>query len=107
MTAYADKIALQNRLFAELSSMFGREVPLYDKSLLVNEVTNRTVCDLLAQMFPGFSVSDAELEKTSSERHGAIRIGRRDEYRWVARFFACFGMEPHNYYDTTDIGAKS
>ncbi|XHC25936.1 DUF1338 family protein [Phycisphaerales bacterium ac7] len=107
MTVYADKIALQNRLFAELSSMFGREVPLYDKSLLVNEVTNRTVCDLLAEMFPGFSVSDAELEKTSSERHGAIRIGRRDEYRWVARFFACFGMEPHNYYDTTDIGPKS
>ncbi|MFG0291692.1 MAG: 2-oxoadipate dioxygenase/decarboxylase family protein [Phycisphaerales bacterium JB050] len=107
MTAYADRIDMQNRLFAELSSMFGKEVPLYDKSLLVNQVTNRAVCDLLAQMFPGFSVSDAQLEKTSSERHGAIRIGRNDEYRWIARFFACFAMEPHNYYDMTDVGAKS
>ncbi len=107
MTAYADRIDMQNRLFAELSTMFGKEVPLYDKSLLVNQVTNRAVCDLLAQMFSGFSVSDAQLEKTSSERHGAIRIGRNDEYRWIARFFACFAMEPHNYYDMTDVGAKS
>lgn len=107
MTAFADRIDMQNRLFAELSSMFGKEVPLYDKSLLVNQVTNRAVCDLLAQMFPGFSISDAQLEKTSSERHGAIRIGRNDEYRWIARFFACFAMEPHNYYDMTDVGAKS
>jgi len=107
MTAHADKIELQNRLFAQLSAMFGNEVPLYDKSLLVNQVTNRAVCDLLAQMFRGFSVSDAQLEKTSSERHGAIRIGRNDEYRWIARFFACFAMEPHNYYNMTDVGAKS
>jgi uncharacterized glyoxalase superfamily metalloenzyme YdcJ len=107
MPAHADRIDLQNRLFAELSAMFGKEVPLYDKSLLVNQVTNRAVCDLLAQMFSGFSVSDAQLEKTSSERHGAIRIGRNDEYRWIARFFACFAMEPHNYYDMTDVGAKS
>lgn len=107
MTTYADRIDLQNRLFAELSAMFGKEVPLYDKSLLVNQVTNRAVCDLLAKMFSGFEVTDAQLEKTSSERHGAIRIGRNDEYRWIARFFACFAMEPHNYYDMTDVGAKS
>ena len=43
----------------------------------------------------------------SGERHGAIRIGRPDEYRWVGRFFAAFGMEPHNYYDLTKLGAKS
>ena len=107
MTTYADPIDLQNRLFAELSAMFAREVPLYDKSLLVNRVTNRTVCDLLARRFRGLSVSEAQLEQTGSERHGAIRIGRDDEYRWIARFFACFGMEPHNYYDMTDVGAKS
>lgn len=107
MTTHADRIDLQNRLFAELSAMFGKEVPLYDKSLLVNQVTNRAVCDLLAKMFRGFEVTDAQLEKTSSERHGAIRIGRNDEYRWIARFFACFAMEPHNYYDMTDVGAKS
>lgn len=108
MTApFADKIDMQNRLFAELSAMFGQEVPLYDKSLLVNRVCNRTVCDLLAVVHPGFSISDGMIEKTSGERHGAIRIGRPDEYRWIGRFFACFSMEPHNYYDMANVGAKS
>ncbi len=103
----ADKVAMQNRLFAELSRMFGQEVPLYDKSLLVNADCNRTVCDLLARLHKGFSISNEQLDKTSGERHGAIRIGRRDEYRWIARFFACFAMEPHNYYDMSNVGAKS
>lgn len=103
----ADKVEMQNRLFSELSRMFGQEVPLYDKSLLVNHVCNRAVCDLLAKMHAGFSVSDAQLDKTSGERHGAIRIGRPDEYRLVGRFFACFAMEPHNFYDMTSVGAKS
>ncbi|GIW73821.1 MAG: hypothetical protein KatS3mg103_0343 [Phycisphaerales bacterium] len=107
MTALADKIEMQNRLFARLSAMFGREVPLYDKALAVNFACNRAVCDLLAQAYPGLAISDEEIERTSGERHGAIRIGRPDEYRLVARFFACFGMEPHNFYDMTAIGAKS
>ena len=46
---FADKIKMQHRLFAELSTMFGREVPLYDKSLLVNRECNKTVCALLAR----------------------------------------------------------
>lgn len=104
---FAGRIAMQHKLFAELSSMFGKEVPLYDKSLEVNRACNRAVCGLLARLHPGFAMTDEELEKTSGERHGAIRIGRQDEYRWVARFFAQFGMEPHNFYDMTAIGAKS
>ncbi|MGP1272217.1 MAG: 2-oxoadipate dioxygenase/decarboxylase family protein [Phycisphaerales bacterium] len=105
--AFADKIDMQNRLFSELSRMFGEEVPLYDKSLLVNRECNRGVCELLGWRFGGFEMSDEQLERTSGERHGAIRIGRPDEYRWIARFFAQFAMEPHNFYDMTSIGAKS
>ncbi len=106
-STFADRIEMQNRLFAELSAMFGAEVPLYDKALAVNAVCNRAVCDVLAARHPGFAVSDEEIERTSGERHGAIRIGRPDEYRLIARFFGCFGMEPHNFYDMTAIGAKS
>ncbi|MFO0963758.1 MAG: DUF1338 family protein [Phycisphaerales bacterium] len=106
-TPFADRLQMQHRLFAELSRMFATEVPLYDRSLLANAVCNRAVCDLLAQMYPGFQVSDAQLEKDSGERHGAIRIGRRDEYRWIARFFAQFGMEPHAFYDMSSVGARS
>jgi len=106
-TQFADRIEMQNRLFAELSSMFGKEVPLYDRSLLVNRECNKVVCALVGQLHRGFAVSDAQLDKTSSERHGAIRIGRADEYRWIARFFAAFAMEPHNFYDMTNVGSKS
>lgn len=105
--SFADKVQMQHRLFAELSAMFGKEVPMYDKSLAVNRECNRAVCQLLAKLHPGFSISDDELDRTSGERHGAIRIGRKDEYRWITRFFAQFAMEPHNYYDMSSVGAKS
>ena len=105
--AFADKIQMQHMLFAELSSMFGKEVPLYDKSLLVNRESNKTVCALLGRIHGGFSLSDEQLDKTSGERHGAIRIGKPEEYRWVTGLFAAFGMEPHNFYDMTNVGAKS
>jgi uncharacterized glyoxalase superfamily metalloenzyme YdcJ len=106
-TSFADKVQMQNRLFAELSRMFGQEVPLYDKSLLVNRECNKAVGALLGQLHLGFSLSDEQLDKTSGERHGAIRIGKPSEYRLMGRFFAAFAMEPHNFYDMANVGAKS
>ncbi len=105
--SFADPIDMQNRLFAELSRMFGGEVPLYDKAQLVNQICNKTICALLSQLHIGFSVSDEQLDKASGERHGAIRIGTPSEYRWVARFFGAFGLEPHNYYDMSNVGSRS
>ncbi len=107
MPAHADPIEMQHRLFAELSAMFGEEVPMYARAVAVNEACNRAVCNLLEAMHPGFRVGDEQLRQTSGERHGAIRIGTADEMRWVGRFFACFGMRPHSFYDMTDVGAKS
>ena len=104
---FADRVEMQNRLFAELSALFAREVPMYDRSLLVNRACNRAVCDLVGRLHRGFEVDDAQLDRTSGERHGAIRIGRPDEYRWIGRFFGCFAMEPHNFYDMTAVGSKS
>jgi uncharacterized glyoxalase superfamily metalloenzyme YdcJ len=104
---FADKKKMQHRLFAELSAMFGREVPLYDKSLLVNKVCNKTVVELLSRKHGGFELTDEQLDKTSGERHGAIRIGTPEEYRWVAGYFAAFALEPHNFYDMTSLGGKS
>jgi len=106
-TALESKLDMQNRLFAALSAMFGKEVPLYDRSLLVNKACNETVCGLLSRLHVGFTMSGEELERTSGERHGAIRIGRPDEYRWIGRLFGCFAMEPHNFYDMTNVGSKS
>ncbi|MCE2881082.1 MAG: DUF1338 family protein [Planctomycetaceae bacterium] len=106
-TALESKLDMQNRLFAALSAMFGKEVPLYDRALLVNKACNETVCGLLSRLHVGFAMSGEELERTSGERHGAIRIGRPDEYRWIGRLFGCFAMEPHNFYDMTNVGSKS
>ena len=106
-TSFANKTEMQNLLFAELSKMFGKEVPLYDKSLLVNKACNQTVCALLRQKYHGFEISEAQLNKTSGERHGAIRIGKPEEYRWIAKYFAAFGLLPHNFYDMTNLGGKS
>lgn len=98
---------LQHSLFEGLSAMFGREVPLYDKSLVVNHCCNRAVCDLLSRVFVGFNRSQSDLLRTGRERHGAIRVGREDEFQWIARYFACFDMEPHDFYDMTTLGKKS
>ncbi len=106
-SGFISKRAMQQQLFSELSAMFGREVPMYDRAQLVNASCNRAACDVLAELFRGFSISDGQIELASGERHGAIRIGRPDEFRWICRFFACFAMEPHNFYDMTSIGAKS
>ena len=106
-TRFANKTEMQNFLFAELSKMFGQEVPLYDKSLLVNKACNQTVCFLLAQKYHGFEISESQLDRTSGERHGAIRIGKPEEYRWIAKYFAAFGLQPHNFYDMTNLGGKS
>lgn len=105
--AYADKVKMQHRLFGELSAMFAREVPMYDRALVINRVCNTLVCDAIKVLHQGFEVSEEQIERTSGERHGAIRIGRPDEYRWIGRFFAQFAMEPHNFYDMTDVGSKS
>jgi uncharacterized glyoxalase superfamily metalloenzyme YdcJ len=104
---FADKIDMQNRLFAELSAMFGREVPLYDKALLVNVHCNAAACDLYAKMFTGFAITPVQINRTGGERHGAIRIGKPEEYRLIGRFFAAFAMEPHNFFDMSNVGAKS
>ncbi|MFK7759466.1 MAG: DUF1338 family protein [Phycisphaerales bacterium] len=106
-TSFVDKRTLQHELFHELSDMFGREVPMYDRSLLINTSCNRAVCSLLAELYHGFEVSDEQIDAAGGERHGAIRIGRSDEYHWIGRYFACFAMEPHSYFDMTSVGVKS
>jgi len=104
---FADPRAMQDRLFKALSASFAEEVPLYGRSLRVNLACNWAVCGLLSKAYAGFTMTEADIERTSGERHGAIRIGTPEEYSWIARWFAAFGMEPHNFYDMSRVGAKS
>ncbi|MCC5842418.1 MAG: DUF1338 family protein [Opitutales bacterium] len=97
------KSILRKRLFAELSAMYAREVPLYDKLL----ETVRAVNARVAGESPGSLPPDRSIEEISAERHGAIRLGKPSELRDMARFFACLDMYPVNFYNLAEAGAKS
>lgn len=43
-------------------------------------------------------------ERLAVERHGAIRLGKADELRFIARFFSLMGMHPVGYYDLSTAG---
>ena len=78
--AYVDRVVLQNRLFAKLSAMFGAEVPLYDKSLAVNLVCNRAVCESGGGEVPeGFAMDDG------TDRGDQCRAARGDPHRPAGR----------------------
>ena len=72
--SFADKIKMQHLLFAELSTMFGKEVPLYDKSLLVNKECNKTVCALLSQIHGGFTLSDEQLATVIQDSRNELHV---------------------------------
>jgi hypothetical protein len=94
VTVPADQL---RRAFAHrLSTMFGREVPLY--GLLVQTVMEHNR-EVLARN-PGLGVG-LDIEALSAERHGAIRLARPAEMRQVAGMFRVLGMHPVGFYDLT------
>ena len=81
--------------FAELlSAMYRAEVPQYAALLELVARVNRQA---------GIETSD-ESGRVAVERHGAIRVGRADEFRHLARLFGVLGMEPVGYYDLAPSG---
>jgi len=101
--SYISSALLRKQMYADLSSMYGSEVPLYDKLL----ETNREINSQVAREHPEWSISDNQLDQISAERHGAIRLGKPEELNWISRFFAVLGMFPVNFYNLADAGAKS
>lgn len=97
------KAHLRKRLFAALSALYAREVPLYDKLL----VTVLEVNGGIAARDPGSVPPGRTINEISAERHGAIRLGKPEEMRDMARFFACLDMMPVNFYNLAEAGAKS
>ncbi|HCR85061.1 MAG TPA: DUF1338 domain-containing protein [Alphaproteobacteria bacterium] len=97
------KNTLRKKLFKELSEMYAAEVPLYDKLLETVKYTNKQA----AQQTPELDLSEKEIEELSSERHGAIRLGKPEEMAMMARFFNSLDMQPVNFYNLADAGSKS
>ena len=88
---------LRAKFAAALSRMYASEVPAYTTLVEVSAEVNR---DCAA------SVHGAErlgsLQRVTSERHGAIRVGSARELADVADLFAAFGMYPVGFYDLRD-----
>lgn len=86
---------LRARFAASLSALYGTEVPAYTTLVEVSEAVN---ADVLAAMGP-----EAErlgsIDRVTAERHGAIRVGTREELAQVARIFGACGMHPVGFYD--------
>jgi hypothetical protein len=94
---------LRAQFARRLSAMYGREVPAYATLVDVSREVNTAV----------FERSSASAERLGSiarvtaERHGAIRVGRPDELRQVARVFGVLGMYPVGFYDPREAAASA
>jgi uncharacterized glyoxalase superfamily metalloenzyme YdcJ len=78
-----------------MSEMYRKEVPLYQNLLeTVTEVNEETLNskDFIADEM-------LNLSRIEGEKHGAIRLGSKDELYNMRRLFAVMGMQPVGYYD--------
>lgn len=88
---------------AQLSTMYGNEVPAYNTLLNVSHDVNRNVVD----RDPELAQRLGTIDRVTAERHGAIRVGTPTELSQVARVFAGFGMHPVGFYDLRDASKSA
>jgi uncharacterized glyoxalase superfamily metalloenzyme YdcJ len=93
MSRHIEAWQLRTRFAAELSRLYGAEVPAYNTLVDVSTAVNRDAC---ADQRLG------SLDRVTAERHGAIRVGSAHELADVADLFAAFGMFPVGFYDLRD-----
>jgi uncharacterized glyoxalase superfamily metalloenzyme YdcJ len=94
---------LRREFSSRLSALYAAEVPLYGQLIEAVKQVNREVIGRQ----PELGLTEADLDHISEERHGAIRLGREDEMRTMAAFFAVLGMQPVNFYDLSAAGQKA
>ena len=93
---FVDTNELNKRLFADLSTMYSKEVPLYKQLYDTNLEVNLQTIAANPQKHEG-----VDPYKLSNERHGAIRVASQSEFEMMTRFFNVMGMKPNNMYDLT------
>jgi uncharacterized glyoxalase superfamily metalloenzyme YdcJ len=93
-----DLTTLRARFAANLSALYGAEVPLYNTLIEQSAQVNRTV--LAAAGVAAERLGS--IQRVTAERHGAIRVGSVTELAQVARVFAAVGMYPCGFYDLRD-----
>ncbi|KAM0820222.1 hypothetical protein AB5N19_06041 [Seiridium cardinale] len=83
-----------------MSQMYRNEVPLYGDLIRIVQGVNQTVINDAS----GEPSGPDSLERLTLERHGAIRLGKREELRTVRRVFSVLGMQSVGYYDLSVAG---
>lgn len=102
-TDFVSKSQIRKEVSDKLSAMYAHEVPLYGEHVEIDKKVNRKyISD-----HPESGLSEGDVQRVSSERHGAIRLGKDEEMAMMARVFYVMGMEPVSFYDLTDAGDKS
>ncbi|OQE43442.1 hypothetical protein PENCOP_c003G03542 [Penicillium coprophilum] len=89
---------LRTKFTEALSDMYRAEVPLYGDLVQI-------VRDVDSSVLKAQGKHPEELAfRNQLERHGAIRLGTKDEMRMIKRLFAVLGMHPVGYYDLKIVG---
>lgn len=94
---------IRERFSSVMSQMYRQEVPQY--GVLLDLVAR--INDQVTRNDPEVSETlraSGETQRLKVERHGAIRLGRPEELRMIARVFAVMGMFPVGYYDLSVAG---
>ncbi len=98
---HPDKI--RARFARAMSDMYRQEVPQYGTLLDLVAQANAQVLKAQPTLAQAMAEAD-ELARLDVERHGAIRVGTREELSTLRRLFAVMGMEPVGYYDLSVAG---
>lgn len=86
-----------------MSKMYQTEVPLYGELLDLVADVNEQVLENNSEIKAQLEATH-ELSRLNLERHGAIRLGTKDELAMMRRLFAVMGMFPVGYYDLAPAG---
>ncbi|ORY79288.1 hypothetical protein BCR35DRAFT_279423 [Leucosporidium creatinivorum] len=92
---FVSSTELRQRFSLAMSEMYRKEVPLYGDLLDLVRDVNEPLLDTLRPL---------ERSRLNQERHGAIRVGKEQELRNLARLFRQLGMHAVGYYDLSTAG---
>ncbi len=81
-----------------LSLMYGEEVPAYKTLVEVSTEVNADCRERHGEEAERLG----SIDRVTAERHGAIRVGTREELRDAGRLFRALGMHPVGFYDLRD-----
>ncbi len=102
-TTFISQDDIRRQFSKAMSKMYQNEVPLYGELLDLVADVNKQVLENNPKIKAQLEATH-ELSRLNLERHGAIRLGTKDELTMMRRLFAVMGMFPVGYYDLAPAG---